>query len=157
MLVAMIAIIAITPCIAAAVPVKGGVPSALSLLDLSNRAVDLPSFKGSFTILFFFASWSKSCDKEVEMLNELYDAYEKKDLQIIGVSFDRDADEVKQFVKDKKIKFDIFVDKKLVSIDKYAILILPTTFTINKNGEIAGIYVDFDSNLKQSLAKFLGH
>jgi len=47
------------------------------------------------------------------------------------------------------------IDKKLATLNKYAILIIPTTITMGKDGKIKSIFVDYDDNVKKSLQDFV--
>jgi peroxiredoxin len=47
------------------------------------------------------------------------------------------------------------IDKKLSSLNKYAILIIPTTFLINREGQIEKVLVDYDDNVKTAITDWL--
>lgn len=143
------------PCIAAAAPSIGAPPPALSLPNLQNKTVNLSDFRGKPTILAFFASWSKSCKHQIKALNEIIKENKASGINILGVSFDKNINDLESFSYENKIEFSLLLDRKLKSIDKYAILILPTTIVIGKNGLIADIFVDFDENVDQAIRKFV--
>ena len=75
---------------------------------------------------------------------------------MVAVSFDRSGKKLKEYVAENKLS-NIYVlrDKKLTSISKYAILIIPTAFLIDTGGTLAQTYVDFDKNVEKSLQKDL--
>ena len=135
----------ISPTIASSALEIGSPPPALKLIEpyLGNRVI----------ILNFFASFSKSCNEEALFLQELSDKYGKKGLKVIGVSFDRKSKQLKQFIADNKIDYEVFHDKKLRSLKDYRILILPTLFVIDRTGNIKNIYIDFDENVQEALSK----
>lgn len=106
-------------------------------------------------ILTFFTSWSKSCQAELDNLQAIYGA-NRSDLEILAVSFDKKTKDLKTFLAKTNLPFPVLQDKKLLSIDTYQILIIPTTFCINRNGVIEKVFVDYDDNVKKALEEWLG-
>lgn len=155
---AMAAILAVTPCIAAGIPEIGGIPPSISLVDIQNKPVDVSALYGEKPlILTFFASWSKSCSSQMYAVNKLYKEYKSKGLKVAAISFDKKTVELEKFIEENGIDFQVLLDKKLKSIDKYAILIIPTTFFIDKNGKIASIIVDYNENSYSTLKNLISN
>jgi len=153
--VAVTVIFAVNPCIAFTAPASGSGLPALSLPNLQNKIVNIPDFYGKPLILAFFASWSKSCADEVLFLDGIYGKYKSKGIKIVGISFDKKTESLENFITKNNVSFDLLIDKKLKSINKYAILIIPTTMLINKEGKIENTFVDFDDNTKKSIIDFV--
>ncbi len=152
---AVIIIIALLAIPASATPVLriGSPPPSFNLRNLDGKTVELEDVLGGNTvILSFFASWSKSCQEEVLFLNELARKYSAKGVKIIGVSFDRKISDLGSFISENAIKFEILHDKKLTTLKDFRILIIPTLFIIDKDGNLANIYVDFDENVEKAVS-----
>jgi peroxiredoxin len=152
-LVAMIAL-AVNPCIAADLPALGDPPPALALPSLDGKLIDISQYYGKPLIVTFFATWSKSCQDEIKALQGLKDQYGST-LEVVAISFDKKSKTLSDFVEANKLKLNFLVDKKLLSLNQYAILIIPTTFCINPAGKIDKILVDYDDNVKQALFDWL--
>ena len=152
-LVAMV-ILLTTPCIAAELPSIGEPPPALTLPNLSGKSVELSNFSGRPTILTFFTSWSDTCKRELSDLQELYTSFAPS-LEVIAISLDRKSKTLQEFLANNEYSFKFLIDKKLSSLNKYAILIIPTTFLINREGRIEKILVDYDDNVKTAIADWL--
>lgn len=153
LLVAMIAL-SINPCIAAELPAIGEAPPALTLPSLSGKSVELSDFYGRPTILTFFTSWSNTCKQELTDLQELYASFAPS-LEVVAISLDRRSKTLQDFLDKNDFSFDFLIDKKLSSLNKYAILIIPTTFLINREGKVEKILVDYDENVKTAIADWL--
>lgn len=152
----VILIIALLAIPALAKPVlKVGSPSpSFSLPNLNGKTVSLEEYLGKKVIvLSFFASWSKSCQEEILFLQDLHKKYRWKGVKVIGVSFDRKLKKLNSFVNENNIRFEILHDKKLKTLKDFRILIIPTLFVIDKEGNIKSIYVDFDKNVEKALSK----
>jgi len=152
-LVAMV-ILLTTPCIAAELPTIGEPPPALTLPNLSGKVVELSNFSGRPTILTFFTSWSDTCKRELSDLNVLYRGFSPT-LEVVAISLDRKSKTLQEFLANNDYSFKFLIDKKLSSLNKYAILIIPTTFLINREGQIEKILVDYDDNVKTAIADWL--
>ncbi|MBU0574505.1 MAG: TlpA family protein disulfide reductase [Candidatus Margulisbacteria bacterium] len=127
-------------------PAAGDISPDLTLKDLSGKPFILSdNFNKDTVILVFFASWSKSCQNELEYLSTIENA------RVVAVAFDRNVDNLKEFIKEKEIKFTVLTDKKLISMNDFRLLIIPTTFVIDKNGKIKNIYVEFDDNVQKAI------
>ncbi|OGC05201.1 hypothetical protein A2276_04605 [candidate division WOR-1 bacterium RIFOXYA12_FULL_43_27] len=97
-------------------------------------------------IVFFFASWSEPCQKEMAALSALYEKLKKKGIEITAVSLDEDSEVL-------SAPFPVVRDFDLVSPEKYQILVIPTTFVLNKDKTIKSVFVDFDDNVKKAIEK----
>ncbi|MDR4508321.1 MAG: TlpA family protein disulfide reductase [Candidatus Brocadiaceae bacterium] len=61
------------------------------------------------TVLCFWASWCKVCQKHIPELENVYWKYKGRDVEIIGVSLDDDAKKADEFIKKKGISFPVVV------------------------------------------------
>lgn len=152
LIAAMVVIVTTNPCIAAAAgdtnPVQ---PASITLSNLQNKPIDILQFSGKPVIITFFTSWSKTCEEELKMLLDLYKSSKGKGPNIIAVSLDKKADDVLQLVRKLGIEYEVLVDKKLKSLSKFPVVIIPTTFVLDKKGEIKEMFVDYDENVASSL------
>jgi len=136
---------------------KVGLPAPkLELPNLKGETVSLSSLQGEkIVILTFWTTWSKTCSDELIFLQKLYNKYEGKNLEILAVSFDSKTTNLQSFINKNNITFPVLTDKKHRYLDKYCILIIPTTFLIDKSGILQNIYVDFDAVIRKNLEKDL--
>jgi len=150
----LVALVLLAPiCLADSAPVVGELAPPVSLPSLDGKNVSLSSFIGKPIILTFFASFSKPCKDELVALDQIKKANAR--VEIIAVSIDKKAKSVEDFLSENKVNLNFLFDKKLSVISKYSILILPTTYCINKEGKIDKIFVDFDDSVKKSISEWL--
>ncbi len=133
-------------------PQPGSSPPLFELPGPDGKLIRLGDFLGKKpVVLVFFASWSKPCQSELYDLQQL--ATEKGDrIQMLGVSFDKKSRELQDLINRAKITFPIAVDKKYSQLDKFQILVIPTTFCIGSGGTIERVLVDYDDNVKKAVA-----
>jgi len=137
-------------------PQAGSAAPGLTLPTLDGKTVSLRDYQGrKKVVLMFFASWSKSCQDELQTLAELR-ADGQNSFEVLAVSFDNKTKDLRTFLSRSPLPFPVLHDKKLSYIDAFQILIIPTTFCIDRNGVIERIFVDYDDNVKKAVTEWLG-
>jgi peroxiredoxin len=79
-----------------------------------------------------------NCIAELDALMPVYDTLKERGLQIIALSVDKPSDEarVKAFVKSKKWPYICLLDAQNEVKKAYGIIIKPTAYLINQEGQI---------------------
>lgn len=118
---------------------KNKVPSfTLRTIDGDNFRIDDHVGK-KVIIIDFWATWCPPCRAEIPGFVRLYSQYKEKGLLIIGISLDRggNAEEiVKSFAREYEINYPIMMGTDEIVKKFGGIVAIPTTFMVNKRGEI---------------------
>jgi len=108
--------------------------------DMKGKVTDLNSTRGKVVLLNFWASWCGPCKAEMPSLERLYNEFDEKDFTIFAVSSYDDPTAMTDFFKENDYTFPGYYDHNYEGTQTYGIQSIPTTFFINKKGEIvAGI------------------
>ena len=129
-----------------------------ALANSKGETVRLSSFEDKVIILNFWATWCGPCRMEIPGFVDLYKKYNEKGLEIIGVSVDQSGwNAVKPFIKNYKINYPILMFNNQVVMDYGGIRGIPTTFIINRKGEIVEKIVGLrpDVYFEQRIKEFL--
>jgi thiol-disulfide isomerase/thioredoxin len=95
--------------------------------------------KDNVVLINFWATWCGPCKRELPDLIALHNEYNGKGVKIIGISVDRDGDVVgivRDFVAQANLTYTIVIDDGELEAAFGGIRGIPTSFFVNKNGEI---------------------
>jgi thiol-disulfide isomerase/thioredoxin len=108
--------------------------------DGSGRSLTLDRFRGSVVLVNVWATWCPPCKEEMASLDHLALLFAKKDLKIIPISIDvSGAPVVRSFYKRLGLNnLSIYVDPSKRVMDALAIIGIPTTLLIGRDGREIG-------------------
>ncbi|MDR2099518.1 MAG: TlpA family protein disulfide reductase [Campylobacteraceae bacterium] len=109
-----------------------GAPEILAK-DMSGKSVKLDEFKGKVIVVRFWEKGCHHCMMEMPKLQALQDEY-KDDLAVIGINSFNSVEDIKAFKDEYKINFTLLKDDLDISKKRYGVIVVPTTFLIDKNG-----------------------
>jgi len=110
---------------------------AFTVKTLEGKPLRLADLKKRPVIVDFWATWCAPCRASMPHLSTMQTRYEKQGLAVIGLSVDETgAQTVKKYVSGMGVKFTLAMANDEV-LDAYGpIRQIPTTFFINRKGEI---------------------
>lgn len=104
-----------------------------------NKMVGISDYKGTITLVDFWASWCGPCRKENPNIVAQYNKYKDKGFDVLGISLDDNPGSWLKAIDDDKLEWTQISDLKAWSsdlIDLYAITAIPTSFILDENGLI---------------------
>jgi thiol-disulfide isomerase/thioredoxin len=124
-----------------------------SLKSADGATYSLSKYKGKVVVVNFWATWCGPCRKEIPDFIKAYKNYKNEGLAIIGIALDEDGwTKVTPYVTENKINYPIVLGDEEVVRNYGGINAIPTTFIIDKKGNIVDQYTGMMS-LKQLEAK----
>ncbi|MDD3582011.1 MAG: redoxin domain-containing protein [Desulfobacca sp.] len=107
-----------------------------TLADIQGKNYTLSQLKGKVVLLNFFTIWCMPCREEMPDLNAIYHEYQGQGLEILGICLKADPNQLRFFVKQMNLDYPVLNGNDQVDKDYGEITGVPTTFIINKNGDI---------------------
>lgn len=115
---------------------------AINLPTVKGDSITLASLKGKVVLLDFWASWCGPCRAANRHLVKLYAKYKPQGFEIFSVSVDDDRKSWERAIQKDKITWLQVIDPRnwgAQSAINWGISQLPTTFLINKKGDVVAI------------------
>jgi thiol-disulfide isomerase/thioredoxin len=118
-----------------------------SVLKTNGDSLKLSSMKGKVILLDFWASWCGPCRVSNKQLVKLYAKYKANGFEILGVSLDDNLNDWKKAIAKDKITWLQGIDTRgwdAVSASKWQVEAIPTSFLIDKSGNLVAINLEKD-------------
>jgi peroxiredoxin len=127
-------------------------------LDMDGKTVSDtdPRFKGKVVIAAIGGSWCPNCHDEAPFLVELYNKFHAQGLEIVGLSFENDADpkvsqpRMQSFIRRYNIKYPMLlmgttndINTKLPEIVNFGAY--PTSIYLGRDGRVRSVHAGFAS------------
>ncbi len=116
----------------------------LQTTQLNANIIDLSDYKDTVVIIDFWATWCPPCVAEIPHFISLQEKY-GTDIQIIGISVDKDHEALRNFIDEKKLNYPVGLFDTTMTDTFGAISGIPTTFVLDKNHRIIDKAVGFHS------------
>lgn len=117
-----------------------------TLTDQFGNTHSLSDYKGKTIFLNFWATWCPPCRAEMPDIQKLYETYDTEGedgVIILGVAApdygsETDEEGIKQFLEENEYTYPVLMDTDADLFTAYGITSFPTTFMIDKDGNVFG-------------------
>lgn len=119
----------------------------LELVDQFGNTHTLSDYKGKVVFLNFWATWCGPCRNEMPDIQKLYEEYlaQGEDAEVVilgiagpGMGQEGSSEEIAAFMKENGYSYPVLMDVSGEMFTQYGISAFPTTFMIDKNGNVYG-------------------
>ena len=117
------------------------------LKDQYGKTHKLSDYKGKVVFLNFWATWCPPCKMEMPDIQKIYEKYEKQGekTEVVVLSVvapntqdEKDVEGIKAFLEENGYTYPVLMDDGGYTFGAYRISSLPTTFLIDKEGNVFG-------------------
>jgi peroxiredoxin len=116
----------------------GGTGPELSLTDLNGKTLHTSDYKGKVVLVNFWAAWCTPCAEEVPQFIALQRKYKDQGFQVIGISVEDDAGELRNFYRKYQMNYPVVPGNIKIADAFGGVLGLPTTFVIGRDNLVHG-------------------
>lgn len=110
-----------------------------TLKDLGGKKVGIKQFKGKIILINFWATWCAPCKEEMPGLEILHRTFKEKNFVLLTISVDYGGvKSVQEFMIMHQYTFSVLLDPKCEVFDLFKVKGIPTTFLVDKKGEMIG-------------------
>jgi len=122
-----------------------------SLSGVDDTTVSLEEYRGSIVYLDFWASWCGPCRQSFPWMDDLLVKYEGQGFQIVAINLDSSMEDAEDFLLDNPVDFLVAFDPEGNTPEAYGVIGMPTSYLIDRNGEIVKQHTGFNSSYKAEL------
>ena len=115
------------------------------LTSNEGAQVQLSDYKFRSKVVVFWASWCPDCQKELPIIQRLYEKYQDKvDFFMVDiVDGERETLETShKFLRNQGFTFPVYIDQDLQAFKFFDVKAIPTIFIVDKDGIVKQIYVE---------------
>ena len=117
-------------------PYKGPQPAPdFELVDVDGDKHRLSDYRGKPLIINFWATWCPPCREEMPSMNRAWHKV-KDDVSMLAINVGEDEDTIFIFSADYPIDFPVLLDSSGAVIREWPVKGLPTTFVLDREGNI---------------------
>ena len=114
-----------------------------TLKDQYGNTHTLSDYKGKTVFLNFWATWCSPCKAEMPDIQKLYEEFQQEDVVILGVAApnlgrEKSEEGIKGFLEENGYTYPVVMDTEAEVFQAYGINSFPTTFMIDKDGNVFG-------------------
>ncbi|NOU91830.1 redoxin family protein [Paenibacillus sp. LMG 31456] len=121
-------------------PKPGLAAPVLELPALDGQTYRVGGEREKPLLLNFWASWCGPCREEAPDLKRLYDQYSDRfDIYAVNVTVQDELADARKMVKEFDFKFPVLLDYQGQSLSVYQYRAIPTSFLIDKKGNVTEI------------------
>jgi thiol-disulfide isomerase/thioredoxin len=121
-------------------PQPGAPAPAFSLKGLDGKVYEVGGKRDKLLLLNFWASWCGPCEEEAPLLVKLYEKHKDSlDLYAVNVTAEDSRANAESFAKAFAFPFPVLLDEQGQIAAKYRIFGIPTSFLINRDGDIVDV------------------
>ncbi len=117
-------------------PHEGFLAPDFSLPTASGQQLSLEDYRGKGVIVIFWVTWCHICQREIPMLQDVYEKYRGKGLEILAVDYEESPQTVLSFVDKHGLTFPVLLDQEGRIGKLYRVKGFPTTIFVRPDGRI---------------------
>ena len=119
---------------------------SFTLKDQYGKTHTLSGYKGKVIFLNFWATWCPPCRAEMPDIQKLYEKSPREGSEAViilgvaapGLGGEKDKAGIREFMEKNGYTYPVLMDKGGKLFERYGIRAIPTTYLIDRNGNILG-------------------
>jgi thiol-disulfide isomerase/thioredoxin len=140
-------IVAASTWLAAAAPT---VAPRIALQTSDGTTVELASYQGKVLLVDFWASWCTPCKTSFPALDALFREYASRGLEVVAINLDERRRDADAFLGDHPHQMTVLFDPKGASPVAFGVKGMPSSFLIDKAGNIRFTHMGYSGNVAES-------
>jgi thiol-disulfide isomerase/thioredoxin len=136
----------------------GDNPPPFKLVSLDGSVHDSSEYAGKPLIINFWGTFCPPCRDEMPALQNVYDKWKDKGIQLVGINLSEDKLSVESFARQVGARFPILLDRNRQVEKKFGLRQYPTTIFVHADGTIEEVLIGgplTEKQIEDQIAKLL--
>ncbi len=121
------------------------------ILEGQQKQIELNKYHGKIVYLDFWASWCQPCRKSFTWMNKMQSLYGSEGFKIIAINLDESRTKANKFLQQIPANFEVAFDPQGTTAEAYKVKVMPSSYLIDKNGNVVHAKLGFRSNDEDEL------
>jgi len=126
---------------------------------LDGKPFDWAAYRGKVVLVDFWATWCGPCIQELPNVKAMYEKYNKKGFDVVGISLDNNREKLDSFIKEEQIPWVTLFQEpggwENEIANYYGVMAIPTVILVDKEGKVVTLNARGDE-LGRQLEMLLG-
>jgi peroxiredoxin len=101
-------------------PMIGQIAPAFTLTSLDGKSYSLEQLRGKYVVMHFATTWCPFCNAEAPYLEQLYQTYRNKGVQVLIIDVKEDKNLIEKWLQRFKLSFPVLLDENGTIATSYA-------------------------------------
>ena len=105
-----------------------------------GKPFDWAAYRGKVVLVDFWATWCGPCIQELPNVKAMYEKYNKKGFDVVGISLDNNREKLDTFLKNEQIPWVTLFQEpggwENEIANYYGVMAIPTVILVNKEGKV---------------------
>ncbi|HNX81091.1 MAG TPA: TlpA disulfide reductase family protein [Candidatus Omnitrophota bacterium] len=111
--------------------------SDFTLQDINQDMFSLSALQGKKPVLlFFWTTWCPFCQKELQIMSDMYPKLYKDGLEVWSIDVGEMPDKVRDTVSSLHLSFRVLLDKDSAVSNSFKLIGVPTYVLVDQNGQV---------------------
>lgn len=127
----------------------------ITLHNAAGEAIHLSDVRGKVVLVDFWASWCPPCQTSFPALDALYREYRERGVEVLAINVDEKRRDADAFLDCHSHALTVLFDPKGASPLAFGVKGMPSSFLIDREGNIRFTHMGYSGNVDESYRREL--
>jgi peroxiredoxin len=136
-------------------PLVGQPAPDIKLANLDGGEFRLAEHRGEVVVLDFWATWCSPCLKTMPLVDEIVREFPDQKVSLFAINMEEQPAEIKSTLERHQLNVPVILDTDGVAAARYSVTSIPQTVVIDREGNIARLFIGGGPKLAEPLRQAL--
>jgi thiol-disulfide isomerase/thioredoxin len=125
--------------------------------SLDGTSINAKNYRGEVLLVTYWSTWCTTCTQDIPVLQALYERYQSRGFDIVGVNLDVTSTPVGPYLREHKVPWPQVFQPGGIESDPataFGIIVPPVMILVDRQGRVANVTTSIDE-IKQAVPELL--